>query len=569
MMRNMKLSENNSCVCLSVFARKGLGVLAVAAFLLFAAGASVTKATSVDLIFNPNMAGNAIASATPCTGDAGPSGPQIPLPTFKNGVCADLIPGDRIAFAISITVDEAGVNAWSLDMQWDSSLTNALTLFSHAPPSTFYRGFLAGVPPEQIGYQVLASTGLQQSSATEVGFVRQVAGGITDNFNNTISDTSFRAGTVTFDIDTVDQAEIALGFFLGDGNGMGNSASAFITPDFGGFVVSPAPLHVENDFNRDGIADVLIQNENSGHVYILITEIQPGAPSIVDNALSAVVAKVPTGWEIVSLADMDGDQQADIILEHTDTGLLYVWITQSAAPGVPVSIDTFESGAPTTMPTDFSFAGTGDANGDGRADIYLENDVTGLIWTWLTDTDGISFESGGAPFTMPSGWELHGIADLNGDGSSDVVLVRGDGMSYYATTDETGLGFNASAAPGKLPSTWEVVGLGDYSGNYRNDLLVKKADTGQPWVFATGAGGLSWLSGASGSGSPFNNLVPVGWEILGISDYSSDTNLAGTLLVEQSSGAIYIFANEAADADETGFYGTVQSGWSLPIFQGK
>ena len=75
MMRNMKLSENNFCVCLSVFARKGLGVLAVAAFLLFAAGASVTKATSVDLIFNPNMAGNAITSATPCTGDAGPSGP--------------------------------------------------------------------------------------------------------------------------------------------------------------------------------------------------------------------------------------------------------------------------------------------------------------------------------------------------------------------------------------------------------------------------------------------------------------------------------------------------------------
>ena len=135
------------------------------------------------------------------------------------------------------------------------------------------------------------------------------------------------------------------------------------------------------------------------------------------------MAKVPTGWEIVSLADMDGDQQADIILEHPATGLLYVWITQTAAAGVPVSIDTFESGAPAIIPTDFSFAGAGDANGDGRADIYLENDVTGLIWTWLTAPGGVSFESGGAPFTMPAGWGLHGIGDLNGDGSSDVALV--------------------------------------------------------------------------------------------------------------------------------------------------
>ena len=279
MMRNMKLSESNSCVCLSVFARKGLGVLAVAAFLLFAAGASVTKATSVDLIFNPNLAGNAIASATPCTGDAGPSGPLIPLPTFKNGVCADLIPGDQIAFAISITVDGAGVNAWSLDMQWDSSLTNALTLFNHLAPGSFYRGFQdPGPPPFTVGYTVLASTGVQQSSATEVGFVRQVAGGIAQVLTDTISDTSFRAGTVTFTIDTVNQAEIALGFFLGDGNAMGNSASDFITPDFGGFVISPAEPHVENDFNRDGIADVLIQNDSSGYVYIFITEVHSRAP---------------------------------------------------------------------------------------------------------------------------------------------------------------------------------------------------------------------------------------------------------------------------------------------------
>ena len=273
MMRNMKLSENNFCVCLSVFARKGLGVLAVAAFLLFAAGASVTKATSVDLMFSPDFAGNAIVSATPCTGDAGPSGPFIGA-TIKNGVCDGLIPGDKIVFAVTINVDGEGVNAWSVDLQWDSSLTNALSFNSTQAPLEFYRGFVdPGPPPTTIGYTVVTSDfEVQQSNATQHGLVRQVTGGIAQVLTETISNTSFRGSTVTFTVDTVNQGEMALGFFFGDGNAMGDSASEFITPDFGGFVISPAPPHVENDFNRDGIADVLIQNDNTGHVYIFITE---------------------------------------------------------------------------------------------------------------------------------------------------------------------------------------------------------------------------------------------------------------------------------------------------------
>ena len=175
---------------------------------------------------------------------------------------------------------------------------------------------------------------------------------------------------------------------------------------------------------------------------------------------------------------------------------------------------------------------------------------------------------------MPVFWDLAGIGDLNGDGSSDVVLVASDGLTYYALTDQTGLSFNASAAPGKIPDPWLVIGIGDYSGNHRNDLLIQKATglgAGQPWVFETGAGGLSWLSGENGSGAPFAGVVPAGWEIGGISDYNSNPNLASTLLVQQGAGArgIYIFANADFVPGDTGFYGTVLPNWSLPIFQGK
>ena len=157
------------------------------------------------------------------------------------GVCTGAV-GDTMRFAITMDVDSDGVNAWSLDLAWDSGLQNALTLDAHAAPASFYRGFVdPGPPPTTIGYTVLGSTGTQQSSPTETGYVRQVAGGIAQVLTDTISDTSFRAGTATFTIDGTVQSNVALGFFLGDGNAMGNSASTFITPNFGSWIINQTP----------------------------------------------------------------------------------------------------------------------------------------------------------------------------------------------------------------------------------------------------------------------------------------------------------------------------------------
>ena len=192
-------------------------LMAGMAFVL--AAAPQASATSVDLV---QIGGTAVC-------DTG------------TGVCTGGV-GDTMQFAITMHVDAAGVNAWSLDLEWDTDLQNALTLDAHAAPASFYRGFVdPGPPPTTIGYTVLASTGTQQSTATQEGYVRQVAGGIAQVLTDTISNTSFRAGTATFTIDGTAETDVKLGFFLGDGNAMGNSASAFITPTFGSWVINQTP----------------------------------------------------------------------------------------------------------------------------------------------------------------------------------------------------------------------------------------------------------------------------------------------------------------------------------------
>ena len=43
-------------------------------------------------------------------------------------------------------VDGDGVNAWSVDLGWDSGLQNALTLDANTAPASFYRGFVEPEP---------------------------------------------------------------------------------------------------------------------------------------------------------------------------------------------------------------------------------------------------------------------------------------------------------------------------------------------------------------------------------------------------------------------------------------
>ena len=150
--------------------------------------------------------------------------------------------GTDIKFAITIDVDANGLNAWSVDLGWDSGLENALTLDGNTHPTAFYRGFgNPSPPPTTIGYTVQGEAGFQASSPTHEGYVHGVTGGLTQDFALTISNTSFRAATATFSIDGTTQTNVTLGFMRSDGASMGNSASAFLTPAFGSWVINQAP----------------------------------------------------------------------------------------------------------------------------------------------------------------------------------------------------------------------------------------------------------------------------------------------------------------------------------------
>ena len=194
-------------------------VMLMAGMAFVLAVAPQASATSVDLV---QIGGSAV-----CDGGT--------------GVCTGAI-NDDIKFAIAIDVDASGLNAWSIDLGWDTGLQNALTLNASTQPTTYYRGFAnPSPPPTTIGYTAGGTGATQQSGPLQAGHVYAVTGATTQDFNLTIASTSFRAGTATFTIDGTTQTDIALGFIRTDGADMGNSASEFFTPAFGSWIVNQAP----------------------------------------------------------------------------------------------------------------------------------------------------------------------------------------------------------------------------------------------------------------------------------------------------------------------------------------
>jgi len=182
----------------------------------------------------------------------------------------------------------------------------------------------------------------------------------------------------------------------------------------------------------------------------------------------------PTG-DIAALVgatgDFNGDGNADIAWRQPSTGLTEIQFlsgTQSEGGGL-ITNNSFDSS--------WNIIGSGDFNGDGKADLVWQQASSGLVE--LQFLNGTSVIGGGLIANNPfgAGWNVVGIGNFNGDGTSDLVWQQASSglveLQYLNGTTSVGGGAITNTPFGV---GWSVVGVGDYNHDGMADLVYQRAD---------------------------------------------------------------------------------------------
>jgi subtilisin family serine protease len=236
-------------------------------------------------------------------------------------------------------------------------------------------------------------------------------------------------------------------------------------------VTVTAGQSVANDFNADGLSDLLLQNS---HGLPAIWTFNSGAVT----SATALYDPGPT-WHAIAAADFSGDRKADILWQN-DSGLPAIWTMDGS---------TMTSGAllPNWGPSWHAIAAA-DLSGDGKADILWQND-NGAPAVWTMDGTTVT---GTAVLVNPQpSWHAIAAADFNGDGKADILWQNDNGTPAIWTMDGTTMTSGAHLFNPGLG--WHAKAAADFTGDGKADILWQH-DNGTPAIWTMN--GTTMTSGA-------------------------------------------------------------------------
>lgn len=257
-----------------------------------------------------------------------------------------------------------------------------------------------------------------------------------------------------------------------------------------------------NDFNGDGIADVMMLDSNGNWAYVF-----PFANG--QSSGYAFSQLFPDQlWEIKSTEDYDADGTTDVLMRRSDLGIWFIF-KMGGAQGTAQSYDNFGlfGGA-------YEIVGTGDFDNSGNRSIIMENPNTQEYWRFTVQNGAVTSQA--ALGLFGGTWAIKSVADFDGDGDDDVLMGDSVSGSYYLFTMDAG-NVSGYSAFGLYGGTWVVRATADFNGDGQKDILMRNSADGDWRVFVVGAGAVTSVVNPG--------MFPAtGWDF----SFASDTNGDGT-----------------------------------------
>jgi hypothetical protein len=212
------------------------------------------------------------------------------------------------------------------------------------------------------------------------------------------------------------------------------------------------------DYDGDGIADVLVRNANTGdwRTFLLSgTEVKAtGAPTLTANQ----------AWQAVGSGDFDGDGKGDVLMRNAD-GRWYMYMMDGTSVG--------GTGRPAlSRDTNQQLTSTGDFNGDGKTDVVTR----GTDGSWHLYHMNGSDITANQPISLKKSldWQVVGSGDFDGNERDDLLLryKNGDWLVYQFDN------FNVRS-PAFLDVTsdldWQLASTGDFDADGDTDILIRSS----------------------------------------------------------------------------------------------